>query len=161
MMTAKFFLLTAQFPQEREFIKVKAVKKSLFLLFVLISVLLCGCDKDDEDRITQWPSDAFDFMEGIPQFTGEQYDAAISEDYETVSIYYKDVTLDRAYWYIEELKAFGLEENVATEVKDGKYHWVSKLNEGELFAEVMWYDMDYELESGEYKYSLVIKFAEF
>lgn len=100
-------------------------------------------------------------MEGIPQFVGEQYNAVISEDFETVSVYYKDVTLEQTYAYIEQLKAFGLEENVSTGVKDGKLHWVSKLVEGELFAEVMWYDMDYELESGEYSYGLVLKFAEF
>ncbi len=139
------------------------MKKSFFLLTLLIavSIVLCSCGKDDTEYITQWPSDAFDFMEGIPQFSGEQYNAVISEDYETVSVYYKDVSLERVYGYIEQLKLFGLEENVATEVKDGKYHWMSSLNEGELFAEVMWYDMEYELESGEYKYSLVIKFAEF
>ncbi len=128
---------------------------------LVISTVLCGCGEDDTEYITEWPSDAFDFMEGLPQFPGEQYNAVISEDYETVSVYYKDVSLEQAYSYIEQLKLFGLEENVSTEVKDGKFHWISKLTEGELFVEVMWYDMEYELESGEYRYSLVIKFAEF
>jgi hypothetical protein len=142
---------------------VKNVKKSFFLLLLLafFSLAFCGCGKDETEYITEWPADAFDFMAGVPQFSGEQYNAAISEDYETVSVYYKGVSLDRVYAYVEQLKLFGLEENVATEVKDGKYHWISALKEGELFAEVMWYDTEYELESGEYKYSLVIKFAEF
>ncbi len=100
-------------------------------------------------------------MEGIPQFMGEQYNAVISEDFETVSVYYKEATLEQAYAYIEQLKAFGLVENVSTGVKDGKLHWISALVEGELFAEVMWYDTEYELESGEYNFSLVVKFAEF
>ncbi len=100
-------------------------------------------------------------MKGIPQFMGEQYNAIISEDFETVSVYYKEATLEQTYAYIEQLKAFGLTENVSTGVKDGKLHWISDLVEGELFAEVMWYDMEYELESGEYNFSLVVKFAEF
>ncbi len=136
--------------------------KKCFLAFLLSALLICcSCGKEEKKRITEWPSDAFEFMEGIPQFVGEQYNAVISEDFETVSIYYKDVTLEQTYAYIEQLKAFGLEENVSTGVKNGKLHWVSKLVEGELFAEVMWYDMDYELESGEYSYGLVLKFAEF
>ena len=141
---------------------VEKVKKS-FLVSVILACLiaLSGCGKDDVEYITDWPGEAFDFMEGIPQFAGEQFKAEISEDYETVSVFYKDVSLEQAYAYIEQLKAFGLTENVSTEVKDGKYHWISNLIEGELFAEVMWYDMEHELESGEYKYSLVIKFAEF
>ena len=141
---------------------VNKLKKILLFILLALALFNCiGCGRNDGDYITEWPSDAFDFMEGIPQFFGEQYNAIISEDYETVSVYYKDVSLDRVYAYIEQLKLFGLEENAATVVKEGKYHWISKLTEGELFAEIMWYDMEYELESGEYKYSLVIKFAEF
>ena len=141
---------------------VRKVRK-IFIFSVLLAVLLAfsGCGNNDTEYITEWPSDAFDFMAGVPQFVGEQYNAVISEDYETVSVYYKDVSLERVYSYIQQLKAFGLEENVSTQVEDGKYHWISKLTQGELFAEVMWYDMDFEPESGEYKYSLVIKFAEF
>ncbi len=154
------------FPQEQRFIdskesKMKMLRKVLFFVLLLsVAFSFVSC-KDEKEYITEWPSDAFDFMEGIPEFDGEQFDAAISEDYETVSVYYMDVSLERVYSYIEQLKLFGLEENASTEVKDGKYHWISRLEEGKLFAEVMWYDMEYELESGEYKYGLVIKFAEF
>lgn len=134
---------------------------SLLTFLLVVSLSLVGCGEDESNLIKEWPSDAFDFMEGVPQFAGEQYDARVSEDYETVSVYYKEASLESVYGYIEQLKLFGLEENVSTEVKDGKFHWISKLTKGELFAEVMWYDTEFELESGEYKYSLVIKFAEF
>ena len=137
------------------------MKKSIFALFLVLVIFLCSCGKEETERITEWPSDSFEFMEGIPQFTGEQYNAVISEDFETVSVYYKDATLEQTYAYIEQLKAFGLVENVSTGIKDGKLHWISNLVEGELFAEVMWYDTEYELESGEYNFSLVVKFAEF
>jgi hypothetical protein len=137
------------------------VKKSFFLLILSAVLFLSSCFGKEAERETLWPSDAFDFMEGVPQFAGEQYDADISEDFETVSIYYKEATIEQVYLYIEQLKAFGLEENVSTGIKDGKFHWLSKLEDGKLFAEVMWYDMEYELESGEYTISLVIKFAEF
>ena len=100
-------------------------------------------------------------MENIPQFPAQQHDAVISEDFETVSIYYKGITLNQTYAYIEQLKTFGLEEYVSTGIEDGKFHWISVLEEGKLFAEVMWYDTEFELESGEYKYSLVLKFAEY
>ncbi|MBE6648798.1 MAG: hypothetical protein E7614_04680 [Ruminococcaceae bacterium] len=138
------------------------MKKRIFVLALcaLAAFTFSACG-DDEERITEWPGDAFDFMEGVPQFFGEQYKAVISEDFETVSIYYKEATLEQTYAYIEQLKAFGLEENVSTPVKDGKFHWISEMKNGELFAEVMWYDMDFEPESGEYIYSLVLKFAEF
>ena len=137
------------------------MKKLFFLLLISTALLLSSCFGNEAERETEWPSAAFDFMEGVPQFVGEQYDAVIDEDFETVSIYYKEATLEQVYLYIEQLKAFGLLENVSTGVKDGKLHWISNFENGKLFAEVMWYDMEYELESGEYTYSLVLKFAEF
>ncbi len=151
------------FPRVREYTNImKNLVKRIFAfaLSIISAFTFCACG-DDEERITEWPSDAFDFMEGVPEFFGEQYKAEISEDFETVSIYYKEATLEQTYAYIEQLKVFGLEENVSMAVKDGKYHWISKMENGKLFAEVMWYDTDFEPESGEYDYSLVLKFAEF
>lgn len=152
------------FLQAQRFINsVKTMKKILPLLFSVSLTILCfsSCSKDEKKLIKEWPGDAYDFMEGIPQFVGEQHTAEIDEDFETVSIYYKDATIEQVYSYIEQLKGFGLEEYISTTVKDGKYQWVSKMEEEKLFAEIFWYDRSFELESGSYSYSLVIKFAEY
>ncbi len=139
------------------------IKKLLSFLLVLVSTLtFSACaDNDDDDLVKEWPADAFDFMEGVPEFNGEQYHAKVDKDYEMVTVYYKEATLDEVESYIEQLKDFGLEENVSTTVNDGKYQWSSVFTEGELFVELFWYDTAFELESGSYDYSLVIKFAEF
>lgn len=138
------------------------MKRFFSLLLVAVS-LLCfsACGKTEKVLVKEWPSDAFDFMEGIPRFAGEQHTAEIDEDFETVSIYYKEATIEQVYAYIEQLKAFGLEEKISTTVTEGKYQWISQLKEDELFAEIFWYDTSFELESGSYTYSLVIKFAEY
>ena len=137
-------------------------KRIISFVIVMVSVFVfCSCGKDEKVLITEWPADAFDFMAGIPEYKGEQYTAEISRDYETVSIYYKEASLDSVHAYIKELENFGLVENISTNIVDGKFHWMSKLAEGELFAEIMWYDTEYELVSESYKYGLVIKFAEF
>lgn len=139
------------------------MKKRLFCFFLCALMLLTfsGCKKDEKKLVKEWPSDAFDFMDGIPEFQGDQYTAEVDKDLEIVSVYYKEASLQEVYGYVEQLKSFGLEENISTPIENGKYNWMSRLKEGELFAEVIWYDREYELEEGSYSYSLVIKFAEF
>ena len=137
---------------------------TLALTLVLSLFTSCGSDETEEvSRETEWPSDVFSFMADIPEYNGEQYDVSIDYDNETVVIYYKEATLSRTEGYIDTLERLGIERLYCDSfINDGKYYWISKPKEGKIFAEVIWYDTDYEDQNGKkYEYALVLKFAQY
>ena len=106
-------------------------------------------------------------MADIPQFSATADVVNNNESSEILYIGYINATLPETINYINRLLDSGFVSaeysDPLTSTKDtlseGRFYWSSKLTRGEILIEILWYDKDVAVKSGdqEYNYSLTIK----